>query len=1072
MPDGVVWRAIEPVQRLIGAEAVLTAPCVTSGEARRMEKTLGTGVTLHAPDDFEFAPRSTRSRRRGATAAAPDEAALVLDDVLDAEFDEVPTDGVLSSRRGASATPVRITVDVEPGQDAVVLLEGDDGVLQWLYPDDVAAGSTRRGGSTTPSARVFTLAGPGDGGGRRGALGWIGDRLIDPVRVRVLRFVAREAVKAAVDHVEGDMVEGLIVMGDDPEAWTPKGEALPAGLLNSDAPRVLLMVHGTFSTTIGTFAAMAKTNNGAVFLASARAYDAVIGFDHKTLAVDPMANARDMMKALEDLPQGTRIDAVAYSRGGLVFRTLAEVVAPKQRPDLVFENAVFVGCTNGGTNLAEPQNWKALIDLYTNIALAGAKTVAALTGGAVAPLAEFAIKTLARFVQVVPEVAINDKLVPGLAAMQPKGDFVKVLNGAESALSAGRRYAVIGSDFQPRIDLDKNLGGELVEFLINRVVDRLLDEANDLVVHTASMSEFGARHDLLDPTRRVLLDPAQVIYHTIYFASETVAGQLSTWLFPTGEKGLQPSGRRSRMVEVERGAPAAELVAPISPELQTYHFAAEVAAICRVSAPTPLFVTISREALKVAGDAVSQAAEAGADPNAEIQIGIVGLENCRVMEGEPSTVSLRPPTAGALSVRFTLEGAAAGKARVQVEVRQGPRSLAMFLLEPVFVTDDTLRLTAGSSAAVAPAPDPRGPAVLRIYEILEDNKLVRLKFDLSSVSPALNAMDEINVRVSIDGLVVLFLTELEGAYGLYKQNYQNFLARIRDFSIIQTDGLIPEKIRQTLWDNRAKIEAIQVVSDAPCIPWELLCIADPKGESQEEPRFLCEWGLVRWLYNAGWPTRTLNLRGDRVRYVIPEYVNEGPYRPLAGAQAERDMLESRFTGAHSIPASFSEVCDFLRHDAKSCDVLHFACHGEATQKAVLTSDLVLAGGQRPDLLSYNSVDANANFGEPGAPGSGLVFINACQTGREGEGVAGVAGFAEAFIRPNRGKGAQVFVGALWSVDDKLALNFASAFYDELIAGSTLAEAGKAARKACKGANDFTWLAYSIYGEPFARMSQS
>ena len=99
-----------------------------------------------------------------------------------------------------------------------------------------------------------------------------------------------------------------------------------------------------------------------------------------------------------------------------------------------------------------------------------------------------------------------------------------------------------------------------------------------------------------------------------------------------------------------------------------------------------------------------------------------------------------------------------------------------------------------------------------------------------------------------------------------------------------------------------------------------------------------------------------------------------------------------------------------------------------------------------------------------------MFLNACQAGREGEGLAGVSGFADSFIRPLSGQGVAAFVGALWSVDDRLALNFAESFYRELKDGKTIVEATRAARKAADAKHDFTWLAYTVYGNPFARMS--
>ena len=63
--------------------------------------------------------------------------------------------------------------------------------------------------------------------------------------------------------------------------------------------RVLLFIHGTFSSTVGGFGALGIDENGKGFLRTAiAAYDAVIGFDHKTLSVDPRQNAENLLKRL------------------------------------------------------------------------------------------------------------------------------------------------------------------------------------------------------------------------------------------------------------------------------------------------------------------------------------------------------------------------------------------------------------------------------------------------------------------------------------------------------------------------------------------------------------------------------------------------------------------------------------------------------------------------------------------------------------------------------------------------------------------------------------------------------
>ena len=58
---------------------------------------------------------------------------------------------------------------------------------------------------------------------------------------------------------------------------------------------------------------------------------------------------------------------------------------------------------------------------------------------------------------------------------------------------------------------------------------------------------------------------------------------------------------------------------------------------------------------------------------------------------------------------------------------------------------------------------------------------------------------------------------------------------------------------------------------------------------------------------------------------------------------------------------------------------------------------------------------------------------------------------------------------MWSVTDANALTFAETFYGELLGGATVAEAVRSGRQAARAAGDPTWLAYSVYAHPNARV---
>jgi CHAT domain-containing protein len=155
------------------------------------------------------------------------------------------------------------------------------------------------------------------------------------------------------------------------------------------------------------------------------------------------------------------------------------------------------------------------------------------------------------------------------------------------------------------------------------------------------------------------------------------------------------------------------------------------------------------------------------------------------------------------------------------------------------------------------------------------------------------------------------------------------------------------------------------------------------------------------------------------------------------------------------------------------DLLHFACHGEADATDIAGASLLLKGLQRngyeEDRISAATVEQWANLA--GADGNRpLVVLNACQVGRQGYQLTGSGGFADAFIR----HGAGMFVGTLWSIGDQPARAFTEAFYDALLdkdAPATLAEASIKARAAAQKDKEGTWLAYVVYGHPYAKIKR-
>nr|WP_147443504.1 CHAT domain-containing protein [Corallococcus sicarius] len=438
---------------------------------------------------------------------------------------------------------VRVSLELPEEDRAVVLLESG-GVYAWRWPEasEAPVVSTRRSSPLLEPARrrwVFDLSTDTAGGGvaevrkTRGPLTeFIGGR----VRAFVLKFVARFAVQQAVTFLERDTRRGLVLMeGADPSRWRFVADLGDVRLPRGRPTRILLWVHGTFSTTKGSFGALGASEGGRAFLAAAlRSYDLVIGYDHSTLAEDPYENAVDLLARLEcgGFDVAPRIDAVAFSRGALVLRSLMEYLLPASRLGARVRRAVFVGGTNGGTRLASPANWEKFVDLSTNLAVAAGRAVSFLGAPVAGLVLSESISTLGSLVKYLVVAATQERRVPGLNAMDPDGLFIQQLNTEQP----GQPKASESLCFVVSSDFEVVLGGagapelpeRLKQWMLDTLADSLFQEPNDLVVHTKAM--YGIDASVGDFVKDRLDIPRNPhVYHTIYFTRPEVVGALARW---------------------------------------------------------------------------------------------------------------------------------------------------------------------------------------------------------------------------------------------------------------------------------------------------------------------------------------------------------------------------------------------------------------------------------------------------------------------------------------------------------------------------------------------------------------
>ena len=355
----------------------------------------------------------------------------------------------------------------------------------------------------------------------------------------VFRFVAPAILEKAIDKMEDHVRPGLVhLAGVDVKKWREL-ENLDELDLPTDRPvRLLLLVHGTFSSTVGAFGALGIDENGQGFLRTAiSAYDAVIGFDHKTLSLDPRENAEDLLARLKThSPEAELvIDVITHSRGGLVTRSFVEQLLPAADWPGTVDNVVFVASTNAGTHLADPKRWSDLVDLYTNLAAVGASGLAMLPGAApVAAVVGGVVKGIGAFVKYLVSYAAEGDVVPGLKAMVPGGAFVKEINKTQQGQPGpGTNWYVVSSNFHVKLFDDSHhppeFPRELVVKLAEGFVDKLFEGANDLVVDVSSMDAIDAKVGGF-VRDGLALGENDTVYHTNYFSQLQVIEALAGWL--------------------------------------------------------------------------------------------------------------------------------------------------------------------------------------------------------------------------------------------------------------------------------------------------------------------------------------------------------------------------------------------------------------------------------------------------------------------------------------------------------------------------------------------------------------
>ncbi|EWT00531.1 hypothetical protein N865_14760 [Intrasporangium oryzae NRRL B-24470] len=1019
-------------------------------------------VDLEVVDRVELAPRVTR------------------------DLDAAPP----ANRRGH----VRLDVDVAAGEDAVVLVERD-GVYSWHLPanpvdrtrdlepgprtahfeiDVQPARPSRRPAGERAKAQVRArVRGLEVEAGAPRTRGLLGDLVHGTAQAIVFRFAASALLKSATQAMEAHVRPGLVrITGSDVTAWTPFERLDELDLPTDRAVRLLLFVHGTFSSTVGAFAPLALVPGAEGFVETlVSAYDAVIGFDHKTLTLDPKANAEDLLQRLASHhPRSDLvIDIITHSRGGLVTRAFAEDVLPSSSWPGTVDRIVFVAATNGGTHLADPKRWSDLVDVYTNLAAVGAGVLSLLPGGApVGAVVGATVKGIGAFVKYLVSYAAKSDDVPGLQAMMPDGAFVAWINADQPGQpKPGTDWFVVSSDFHVELFDDhhspQEFPRELVAQLAEGFMDQIFEDANDLVVDTASMAAIGlpAGGFVKDS---LALGANEVVYHTNYFGQLKVIEAIAGWL----PLGMGAGGGESAERDLEMAEPPAapDELTEGPDELIEAQLGAEMPAAVVSGEDFTLRVRLARTALTPSVGTSHAEQEVHLDAERPVTVQVFGKANATVADPDTKVFGL-PSGDWTSELSFTVRAIAAGPVTLLVVVRQGAVPIANLSLEGTALEPDATAFLGPGGIVKAvvhtgiDAPELDGLACLDIVEcrLPGGERVYHYAVRLVRGEPA-ETFTSAPV-LDRDGFVRDRVAAVEATLRDEGMGEGERLSALQDIGTQLFDQFFPEPMQAYLWAHRDKVADLIVYTDEPYVPWELVHLKQPRGKRGTKPRFLAQGGLVRWQLGS-FPPRRVRVRTGRVRSICPVYAD--PMFDNREGVAEQEFLVARL-GAKPVTATPRGVEQLLR--SGRFDVLHFSGHGAARSDDIADAKVLLKGRKRgrtvePQYLSATAVSENVDWTDS-RDGGPLVVLNACQTGRSGELCTTVGGFAKAFLDA----GAAAFVSCLWSVREQPARVFVETLYEELLAGRTMAAASTSARRAAREAGDPTWLAFVVYARPDA-----
>jgi uncharacterized protein YjbI with pentapeptide repeats len=258
--------------------------------------------------------------------------------------------------------------------------------------------------------------------------------------------------------------------------------------------------------------------------------------------------------------------------------------------------------------------------------------------------------------------------------------------------------------------------------------------------------------------------------------------------------------------------------------------------------------------------------------------------------------------------------------------------------------------------------------------------------------------------------------------------------------------LLPERVRDQFWERQQRIRDLRILADTDIIPWELLY---PMDHGYDAGFLVEQFPVTRAIFGRR-PVRRLGLRP--ARFVLPEGSSPAAEREVAAVQ--------RLLGAGESPggviSELTPLLDLIR--SGDFGLLHLESHNNLDSE----SGSLPLGNQQFSPLLMTTLAINQVLAES-AP---IIFLSTRRSPGSPAAYNRLSEWASTFLRA----GAGAFIAPQWTVYDDAAYAFAREFYGELLTGNFLGSAVMRARQsAATQSDDASWLAFTVYGDPRARI---